>query len=118
METVKNKVQLTGKLSQEPQTGETAKGRKWATFSIGITECFNMKNGEKRFETQWYRLKAWGKIAEQVESDCPKGTRITVTGKLKNRTYDDKEGKKRYITEVEVFDLNILEKYEADAHLK
>jgi single-strand DNA-binding protein len=75
-------------------------GKKLAKFSIATNETYKNNKGEKVTDTQWHNVVAWGKTAELIENYVPKGKEIGVEGKLTSRSYEDKEGNKRYITEV------------------
>ena len=107
---LKNKVQLIGNVGQTPDIRTTASGRKWARFSLATNEVYHNANGEKVKETQWHQLVAWGKLAELVEKFLPKGKELAVEGKLVNRSYTDKEGVKKYITEVHVNEILLFGK--------
>lgn len=108
MYALKNKVQLIGHLGGKPEVKETEKGKKLATFSVATSESYRNAKGEKVTETQWHRLVAWGKVAEIAEKYLDKGKEVAIEGKLVTRTYNDKEGNKRYITEVQVSEVLML----------
>ena len=105
---MRNKVQLIGNLGQNPEVKELNGGKKLAKFSLATNETYRNKAGEKVTDTQWHNLIAWGKTAEIVEKYVKKGSEIAVEGKLLNRNYTDKEGVKRYVTEIQVNDLVLL----------
>lgn len=105
---LKNKVQLIGNLGGDPEVKNFESGKKVATFSMATTEVYRNAKGEKVEETQWHRVVAWGKIAEVAEKYLAKGREVMVEGKLVNRSYNDKEGNKKYITEIEVSELLLL----------
>lgn len=107
MNTIKNKVQLIGNVGKEPEVKEI-NGKKLAKFSIATNETYKNAKGEKIKETQWHNLIAWGKTAEIIEKYLAKGSEVAVEGKLINRNYLDKDGVKRYITEVQINDLLML----------
>lgn len=100
MNTLRNKVQLIGNLGNNPEIVNLESGKKIAKFSIATNEIYKNAEGEKVQDTQWHNIVAWGKTAEIIEKYVMKGNEIAVEGKLTNRSYDDKEGNKRYITEV------------------
>jgi single-strand DNA-binding protein len=102
MYALKNKVQLIGNLGNAPEVKTTENGKKLARFSVATDESYRNANGEKVTETTWHNLVAWGKVAEIAEKYLTKGKEVAVEGKLINRSYTDKEGNKKYITEVEV----------------
>ena len=83
-------------------------GSKLARLSVATNETYKNSKGEKVTETQWHNVIAWGKTAEIVEKYFTKGRKLLIEGKLINRNYTDKEGIKRYITEVQANELMIL----------
>jgi len=110
MNTLRNKVQLIGNLGQTPEVKELNGGKKVAKFSLATNETYRNKAGEKVTDTQWHNLVAWGKTADIIEKYLKKGSEVAVEGKLLNRNYTDKEGVKRYVTEVQVNELLMLGK--------
>lgn len=108
MNALKNKVQLIGNLGNAPEVKNTEKGKKLAKFSIATNETYYNAKGEKVTETQWHNLIAWGKVAELVEKYLSKGSEVAIEGKLMNNNYTDKDGNKRYSTEIQVHELLLL----------
>ena len=108
MYALKNKVQLIGNLGGKPEVKNLESGKKVATFSMATSESYRNASGEKVTETQWHRIVAWGKVAEIAEKYLDKGKEIAIEGKLVNRSYTDKDGNKKYITEVQVNELLML----------
>jgi single-strand DNA-binding protein len=108
MYALRNKVQLIGNLGNAPEIRNTESGKKLARFSVATNESYRNAQGEKVTETQWHNLVAWGKVAEIVEKYLNKGSEVVIEGKLINRSYTDKEGNKKYVTEVEVSELLML----------
>ncbi len=108
MNTLRNKVQLIGNLGQNPEIRTFDNGKALARFSLATTDSYYDSNGKKITETQWHNLVAWGNLAKIAEKYLIKGSEIAVEGKLTHRSYDDKEGKKCYFTEVVVSDLVML----------
>ena len=108
MYALKNKVQLIGNLGQNPEIKTLDCGKKLARFSIATNEAYRNANGEKIIETQWHNLVAWGKLAEIIEKYITKGSEVAVEGKLTYRTYNDKDGVKKYFTEIQVNELLML----------
>ena len=108
MYALKNKVQLIGNLGQNPEIKTLDGGKKLARFNIATNESYRNASGEKIIETQWHNLVAFGKLAEIVERYMIKGSEVVVEGKLTYRTYNDKEGNKRYFTEIQVNELLML----------
>jgi single-strand DNA-binding protein len=108
MYALKNKVQLIGNLGNNPEIKTLDGGKKLARFSVATNEVYRNTKGEKVTETQWHNLVAWGKVAEIAEKYLSKGSEVAIEGKLMNRTYNDKDGVKKYITEVQVNELLML----------
>jgi len=108
MSTLKNKVQLIGNLGQDPEIINLESGRKLAKFSIATNETYKNQKGEKVTDTQWHNIVAWGKTAEIIENYLTKGKEVAIEGKLTSKSYDDKEGNKKYITEVVCNELVML----------
>jgi len=108
MYALKNKVQLIGNLGNAPEVRTTESGKKLVKFSVATNEVYRNANGEKIKETQWHNLIAWGKLADIAEKYLLKGTEVAIEGKLVNRNYTDKEGNKKYITEIQVNELLLL----------
>lgn len=105
MNALKNKVQLIGNLGQDPEIRNTDSGKKLVKFSVATNEIYRNAKGEKVKETQWHNLIAWGKIADIVEKYLNKGSEVAIEGKLITRNYNDKEGNKKYVTEIQVNEL-------------
>ena len=108
MYALKNKVQLIGNLGNAPEVKTLESGKKMARFSVATNESYRNAKGEKVTETQWHNLIAWGKVAESVEKFLTKGKEVAIEGKLINRSYNDKEGNKKYVTEIQVNELLLL----------
>lgn len=108
MYALKNKVQLIGNLGGKPEVKNTENGKKLARFSMATNEVYRNASGDKVTETQWHNLVAWGKLADIAEKYLDKGKEVAIEGKLINRSYTDKEGNKKYITEIQVNELLML----------
>lgn len=108
MNALRNKVQLIGHLGMNPEVKSLGDGKKLAKVSIATNETYKNAKGEKVSETQWHNLIAWGKTAGIMEKYLTKGSEVAIEGKLINRNYTDKEGVKRYITEIQVSDLLMI----------
>lgn len=108
MNNLKNKVQLIGNLGNAPEIINLESGKKLAKFSVATNESYRNNKGEWVQETQWHNLVAWGKTAEIAEKYLNKGTEVAIEGKLTNKSYEDKNGVKKYITEVVVNELLML----------
>jgi single-strand DNA-binding protein len=100
MYALRNKVQLIGCIGKKPEIKVTEKGKKWARFYIATNETYRNAQGGRITETQWHTIIAWGKLAELAEKYLQKGRDTVVEGKLLSRSYTDKEGVKRQITEI------------------
>src|SRR3978361_1948810 len=107
---MKNKVQLIGHLGADPEIKTMEGGRKHARINIATNETYLNSKGEKVTETQWHNVVAWGKTAEIAEKIFAKGMEVLIDGKLVNRSYTDKEGNKKYITEVQANELLVFSK--------
>ena len=108
MNALKNKVQLIGNLGNAPEVRNTESGKKLVRFSIATNETYRNAKGEKVKETQWHNLIAWGKVAEIAEKYLTKGSEVAIEGKLMNNNYIDKDGNKKYNTEIQVHELLLL----------
>ncbi|HCQ14035.1 single-stranded DNA-binding protein [Flavobacterium sp.] len=110
MNAIKNKVQLIGHVGQEPEIKTFDGGKKVANITIATNESYTNNKGEKVENTEWHRITAWGKVADIIEKYVIKGKEIAIEGKLTHRSYDDKDGNKRYITEIVANELLLLGK--------
>jgi single-strand DNA-binding protein len=108
MNALRNKVQLIGNLGNAPQVITTENGKKLAKFSMATNETYTGRTGRKETETTWHNIIAWGNVADIAEKFLTKGKEIALEGKLINRSYTDKDGVKRYITEVQVNELLMI----------
>ena len=100
MSTLTNSVRLIGRVGNNPEVKNFDGGKKVATLTLATNEVYYNDKNEKVENTQWHNLVAWGKVAEIIEKFVEKGKEIAIEGKLTYRTYDDKEGNKRYVTEI------------------
>ena len=110
MNSMKNKVQLIGHLGADPEIKALEGGKKLARINIATNETYTNASGEKITETQWHNVIAWGKTAELAEKLFTKGMEVLIDGKLVNRSYTDKEGNKKYVTEVQANELLVFSK--------
>ena len=110
MNTLRNKVQLIGNLGNDPEIVNLESGKTLAKFSIATNESYKNAQGEKVTDTQWHNIVAWGKTAQIIEKYVTKGKEVAIEGKLTSRSYDDKTGNKRYVTEVVCSELLMLGK--------
>ena len=108
MNMLRNKVQLIGHLGAAPEIKNLDGGKKLARISVATNETYTNAKGEKVKETQWHTVVAWGSQAEFAEKYLNKGTEVALEGKLINKNYTDKDGVKKYVTEIQVNDLIML----------
>ena len=108
MNALRNKVQLIGRLGQEPEIVTFNDGNKMAKFSLATDDSYKDKEGQKVERAYWHNIVVKGGLVTVVESYVKKGQEIAIEGKLTNRSYETKEGEKRYITEVVVNELLML----------
>lgn len=101
MEKSVNKVELCGFLGANPEVFSTKNGGKCVRLSLATNESYKNKSGEFVTDTTWHAVVVWNKLAEEAETTFKKGSCVALTGKIVNRTYDDKAGKKHYVTEVQ-----------------
>ncbi len=108
-----NKVILIGNLGKDPEVRRLEKGAVLATFSIATSESYiDKQSGDKKEITDWHDIVLWRGLAEVAEKYLVKGTKVYVEGKLKKRSWQDKEGLTRYSTEVVGDEMTILSKIE------
>lgn len=112
MTTLKNNVQLIGRLGNTPELRTFESGKKMTSFSLATNETYHNNSGEKVTDTQWHNIVAWGKKAELVGDYLKKGSEIAVQGKLVNRKYE-KDGVTKYVTEINLNEMLMLDKKEA-----
>ncbi|NCT17841.1 MAG: single-stranded DNA-binding protein [Flavobacteriaceae bacterium CG_4_8_14_3_um_filter_34_10] len=110
MNAIRNKVQLIGRLGQEPEIINFADGNKMAKFSLATDDSYKDKDGKKVERTDWHNVVVKGGLVKIVEDYVTKGKEVAIDGKLTTRSWEDKEGNKRYITEVLCNELLLLGK--------
>jgi single-strand DNA-binding protein len=110
MNALRNKVQLIGNLGNDPEITTLESGKKRAKLTIATNETYKNDSGEKITDTQWHNVVAWGNNAEVIEKYVTKGTQIAIEGKLTHRSYEDKNGEKKYFTEIVANELLLLGK--------
>ncbi|MCG8701391.1 MAG: single-stranded DNA-binding protein [Bacteroidales bacterium] len=101
MSDFKNRVQLVGNLGMDPEVINFDSGNKLAKFSLATNRSYKNKQGEYEKETQWHNIVVWGNQVELAQK-LKKGNYIAIEGRLEYRTYDDKQGNKKYITEIKL----------------
>ena len=103
-----NKVILVGHLGADPDMRYTPSGQGVCELRLATSESWNDKNGQRQERTEWHRIVVWGKRAEVCSKYLAKGRQVFVEGRIQTRNYDDKEGNKRYITEIIANDVQFL----------
>jgi len=107
MKSLRNSVQLIGRLGKDPEV-KVFGSKKKAAFSIATTDNYKNAKGEKVEDTQWHNLVIWGKLADVAGKYLKKGSEVAIEGKLVHRAFETDKGEKRYITEINVNDLLML----------
>lgn len=102
MNTLRNSVRLVGNLGMDPEVKSFDNNRKLAKISIATNETYKNDKGERITDTQWHNLVLWGTQAKFAEDFLKKGDEIAIEGKLSSRSYVDKDGNKKYTTEIVV----------------
>ena len=110
MNNLRNRVQIIGNLGMNPEIITLESGKKLAKLTIATNETYKNQKGEKVTETQWHNVTAWSKQADISEKYLVKGQEVCIEGKLTNRSYTDKEGIKRFITEIICQEILMLSK--------
>ncbi|HTP07355.1 MAG TPA: single-stranded DNA-binding protein [Anaerolineae bacterium] len=95
-----NKVMIIGRLGRDPEMRYTPNGRPVTAFSVAVNRSWMAGDGDKREETEWFNVVAWGNLAEICKQHLRKGQTVYVEGRLQTRGWDDQEGKKHYRTEI------------------
>jgi len=107
---MKNRVQLIGNAGNDPIVKDLDGGKKVVNLTLATSDFYKNDKGERVEKTEWHPIVAWGKTAEIIEKYVTKGKQIAIDGKLTHRSYDDKNGEKRYVTEVLVSEVMLLGK--------
>ncbi|MFT4757908.1 MAG: single-strand DNA-binding protein [Vicingaceae bacterium] len=110
MNAMKNRVQLIGHVGNDPEIKTFEGGKTVANLTIATNDSYKNDKGEKVEQTEWHKVVAWGKTAEIIEKYVTKGKEIAIDGKLTHRSYEDKNGEKRYVTEVVASEVMLLGK--------
>ncbi len=108
MNALRNSVRLIGHAGDAPKIIQLESGRKIANFSVATNESYVDNAGNRKSETTWHRLVAYGPMANTAEKYIQKGVEVAIEGKLTNRSWDDKEGQKHYITEIVVNQMMVV----------
>lgn len=103
-----NKVILLGNVGKDPEVKVFDSGSKKASFSLATSETFKDKNGDRQEKVEWHNIVFWGKVVDVIEKYVKKGGQLYIEGRIATRSYDDKDGVKRYVTEIEGSSLTLL----------
>lgn len=105
-----NKVIIIGNLGKDPEVRTVSTGAQVARLAVATSESYTNKEGQKIEQTEWHNIVLWRGLANIAEKYLKKGNRVYIEGKLKSRQYDDKDGIKRYVTEIEAVDMQLLDR--------
>ncbi|MFK7895074.1 MAG: single-stranded DNA-binding protein [Myxococcota bacterium] len=103
-----NKAILVGNLGRDPELRHTPNGQAVVNFTLATSETWTDKSGEKVERTEWHRIVVWGKTAEMCNQYLSKGRTVYVEGRIQTREWEDKEGAKRYTTEINANTVNFI----------
>jgi single-strand DNA-binding protein len=103
-----NKVMIIGHLGRDPEMRYTPSGRPVASFSVAVSRNWKSSNGERRSETEWFKIVAWGRLAEICKEYLHKGQQVYIEGRLQTRQWEDKEGQQRTSVEVVANEMTML----------
>jgi len=112
---LRNQVQLIGNLGKDPEVKNLESGKIMATLRMATNEFYTDAKGDRIEKTQWHHVVAWGNNAKVIEKYLRKGSEVAIQGKLVHRSYDDKDGQKKYVTEVVANELVLMGKAEQAA---
>jgi single-strand DNA-binding protein len=108
MNNIRNKVQLIGNVGQTPEIISIQKGKKLAKLTLATNEHYKDSKGDKKTETQWHNLIAWGKTAEIIENYVKKGEEIAIEGKIIYENFEGTDGIKKYVTKIRISEVLML----------
>ena len=111
-----NKVILVGNLGKDPELRHIGSGTAVCTFSLATTDRFKNKQGEQQDKTEWHNIVAWSGLAEICGKYLTKGKQVYIEGRIQNRSYDDRDGNKRYITEIVANEMQMLSRSGEQGH--
>lgn len=103
-----NKVTLIGNLGRDPEVRFTPSGRAVANFTLATSEKWSDADGNRKEHTEWHNIVVWGKQAETCGQYLSKGRQVYIEGTIRKREYDDKEGNRRFVTEIIARDVRFL----------
>ncbi|MEX0770962.1 MAG: single-stranded DNA-binding protein [Balneolaceae bacterium] len=104
-----NKAMIIGRLGQDPEVRYTQSNTAVATLNIATNERFKDRNGELQERTEWHRVVAWGRLAEICQEYLKKGSQVYIEGPIQTREWEDKDGQKRYTTEIKALTMTMLD---------
>lgn len=110
-----NKVMLIGNVGRDPEVRHLESGAVTASFTLATTERYKDRNGESKEQTEWHNIVCWRSLAEIVEKYVRKGTQLYIEGRIRTRSYSDRDGNTRYITEINADNLQMLGKRDGNA---
>lgn len=105
-----NKATLIGHVGKQPEIRYTQGGAPVANFSLATNEYWTSNTGERQEKTEWHKIVAWGKLAEFCQEYIQKGSYLYIEGKIQTRNYEDRDGIKRYVTEIRALEIGMLDK--------
>jgi single-strand DNA-binding protein len=111
-----NKVILVGNLGKDPEVRHLEGDKKVAKFTLATTEAYRDKNGQRVENTEWHNVEFWGPVTDVIEKYLKKGSQVYVEGKLRTRSYEDKEGVKKYVTEIIGQNMTLIGGRPSDGH--
>ena len=114
MSTINNKVTLIGNLGKDPEVKELDGGRRVAKFTVATNESYKNETGDKVSETSWHNVIAWNGLATIAEKYLKKGREVAVEGRISYRNWEDKEGVKKYFTEIILSQIHLLRNGESN----
>ncbi len=109
-----NKVMIIGNLGRDPEMRYTPSGRPVTNFSVAASRNWTTQNGEKRSETEWFNVVAWGRLAETCHNYLAKGSRVYIEGRLQTRRWEDSNGNKQSTTEIVANEMLMLDSRRRD----
>ncbi len=115
MKSLRNQVQLIGRLGADPEMKEFSNGNSKVSMNIATSETYKNKAGDQITDTQWHNVIAWNGTGKYIKNYISKGTEIIIQGKLTHNSYEDKNGITRYITEIVADQVMILSKKEKES---
>jgi len=108
MNDMRNRVQLIGHLGKDPERIDISESKKLVKFSLATNQRYRNAQGEWETITTWHNVVAWGRLALQAEKVLSKGTEVALEGRITNRSYEDKNGQKHYVSEIEIRDFMLV----------